>query len=71
MMVLQKIFSADTASLIKILSRNDRGEIYVQYTFLSIGSILRERLWLRLQTAVLTSATLQVGESFSYIQKTL
>ena len=69
--VLQKIFSPDTASLIKILSRNDRGEIYAQYTFLSIGNILRERLWLKLQTAILTSATLQVGQSFAYIKKTL
>lgn len=69
--VLQKTFSSDTDGLIKILARNDRSEIYVQYTFLSIGNILRERLWLKLQTGILTSATLQVGESFSYIQKTL
>ena len=70
-MVIQKIFSPDTVSLIKILGRNDRGEIYAQYTFLSIGNILRERLWLKTQSAILTSATLQVGESFGYIQKTL
>jgi Rad3-related DNA helicase len=70
-MILQKIFSPDSTGLIKIIARNDRREIYAQYTFLSIGNILRERLWLKLQTAILTSATLQVGESFSYIQKTL
>ena len=48
-----------------------RTNVYLQATPIEVGSILRECLWSKLETAVLTSATLAVGGGFEYIRQRL
>lgn len=48
-----------------------RTNVYLQATPIEVGSILRDCLWSKLETAVLTSATLAVGGGFSYIRQRL
>jgi len=45
--------------------------VFLQATPIEVGPILRKYLWSRLETAVLTSATLAVGGSFDYIRQRL
>ena len=48
-----------------------RANVYLQATPIEVGQILRECLWSKLETAVLTSATLAVGGGFGYIRQRL
>jgi ATP-dependent DNA helicase DinG len=48
-----------------------RTNVHLQATPIEVGAILAECLWSKLETAVLTSATLAVGGSFSYIRQRL
>ena len=48
-----------------------RSHVYLQATPIEVGQILRECLWSKLETAVLTSATLAVGGGFGYIRQRL
>ena len=48
-----------------------RVNVHLQATPIEVGSILRECLWSKLETAVLTSATLAVGGGYSYIRQRL
>ena len=48
-----------------------RTNVFVQATPIEVGQILRECLWSKLETAVLTSATLAVGGGFDYIRQRL
>ncbi|MGC2248186.1 MAG: ATP-dependent DNA helicase, partial [Terriglobales bacterium] len=48
-----------------------RTNVFLQATPIEVGSILRECLWSKLETAVLTSATLAVGGGYSYIRQRL
>ncbi|HEV3512018.1 MAG TPA: ATP-dependent DNA helicase [Candidatus Sulfotelmatobacter sp.] len=48
-----------------------RQHVFLQATPIDVGPILRECLWAKLDTAVLTSATLAVGGGFDYIRKRL
>ncbi|MGA9527655.1 MAG: helicase C-terminal domain-containing protein [Terriglobales bacterium] len=48
-----------------------RTSVFLQATPIEVGQILRECLWSKLDTAVLTSATLAVGGGFDYIRKRL
>jgi len=48
-----------------------RQHVFLQATPIDVGPILRECLWSKLETAVLTSATLAVGGGFDYIRKRL
>jgi ATP-dependent DNA helicase DinG len=45
-----------------------RTNVFLQATPIDVGQILRECLWSKLETAVLTSATLAVGGGFEYIR---
>ncbi|HEV2400779.1 MAG TPA: ATP-dependent DNA helicase [Candidatus Sulfotelmatobacter sp.] len=45
--------------------------VFLQATPIDVGPILRECLWSRLESAVLTSATLAVGGGFDYIRRRL
>jgi len=53
------------------LAPGGRSHVFLQATPIEVGPILRECLWSRLETAVLTSATLAVGGSFDYIRQRL
>jgi ATP-dependent DNA helicase DinG len=48
-----------------------RQHVFLQATPIDVGPILRECLWSKLESAVLTSATLAVGGGFDYIRKRL
>jgi len=48
-----------------------RTNVFLQATPIEVGSILRQCLWSKLETAVLTSATLAVGGGFDYIRQRL
>jgi ATP-dependent DNA helicase DinG len=48
-----------------------RVNVYLQATPIEVGQILRECLWSKLETSVLTSATLAVGGGFDYIRQRL
>ncbi len=48
-----------------------RSNVFLQATPIEVGQILRECLWSKLETAVLTSATLAVGGGFDYIRQRL
>jgi ATP-dependent DNA helicase DinG len=48
-----------------------RQNIFLQATPIDVAPILRECLWSKLETAVLTSATLAVGGGFEYIRQRL
>ena len=47
-----------------------RTNVFLQATPIEVGQILRECLWSKLETSVLTSATLAVGGGFDYIRGT-
>ncbi len=55
----------------EVKSSGGRSNVYLQATPIEVGPILRECLWSKLETAVLTSATLAVGGSFAYIRQRL
>jgi len=48
-----------------------RRNVFLQATPIDVGPILHECLWEKLQSAVLTSATLAVGGGFEYIRRRL
>jgi ATP-dependent DNA helicase DinG len=48
-----------------------RTNVFLQATPIEVGQILRECLWSKLETSVLTSATLAVGGGFDYIRRRL
>jgi len=48
-----------------------RTNVVLQATPIEVGQILRECLWSKLETSVLTSATLAVGGGFDYIRQRL
>jgi ATP-dependent DNA helicase DinG len=49
----------------------ERQHISLQATPIDVGPVLREALWSKLDTAILTSATLAVGGGFDYIRTRL
>ncbi|HZP16360.1 MAG TPA: ATP-dependent DNA helicase, partial [Terriglobales bacterium] len=49
----------------------EKFQISLQATPIDVGPVLREALWSRLETAVLTSATLAVGGAFDYMRARL
>ena len=51
--------------------KSGRQNVFLQATPIDVGPILRECLWSKLDSAVLTSATLAVGERFEYIRQRL
>ena len=51
--------------------RFGRTNVFLQATPIEVGPILRECLWSKMETAVLTSATLAVGGGFDYIRQRL
>jgi ATP-dependent DNA helicase DinG len=48
-----------------------RTNVFLQATPIEVGQILRECLWSKLESSVLTSATLAVGGGFDYIRQRL
>lgn len=62
----------DKNKYIKLLSYNEhRWGLVLEYTHLNVWEYLENHLWNKLHSCILTSATLQVWESFDYINKML
>jgi ATP-dependent DNA helicase DinG len=53
------------------ISAGGRLNVFLQATPIEVGQILRECLWSKLETSVLTSATLAVGGGFDYVRQRL
>ena len=51
--------------------KSGRQNVFLQATPIDVGPILRECLWSKLESAVLTSATLAVGGGFEYVRQRL
>src|SRR5213079_888047 len=49
----------------------EKMHVTLQATPIDVGPVLREALWTKLETAILTSATLAVGGGFDYIRSRL
>jgi len=57
---------------IKLVSYNEKKWwIILEYTMLNVWEYLKDRLWSKLNTCILTSATLKIWENFNYISKML
>ena len=71
--ILFFIFSSKKTkeNIIPMVSHSDKYGVSVEYTLLKPWDFLKKSLWKTLDTAILTSATLQVGKSFSYIENML
>ena len=50
-----------------IVQHSDLWGIQLEYTILSPASFLQENLWTKLDSVLLTSATLRIGESYDYV----
>jgi ATP-dependent DNA helicase DinG len=61
-------FSTSAFSAEETSAGGGRTNVFLQATPIDVGQILRECLWSKLETAVLTSATLAVGGGFEYIR---
>src|ERR1700730_16122672 len=62
------IASLENGALAHEGKRPGRTNVFLQGTPIEVGQILRECLWSKLETSVLTSATLAVGGAFDYIR---
>jgi len=71
--ILEHIFSNSGlfSTIIPVVSIKDNFGVILEYTLLNPGKFLKTHLWSQLDTAVLTSATLQIEESYWYIQEML
>jgi len=56
---------------IKIITYNDNIWVSFEYTLLNPGKYLKKKLWKKLKTCILTSATLQIWGKFDYYKTLL
>jgi predicted DnaQ family exonuclease/DinG family helicase len=62
----------DKNKYIKIITYNEkRWEIILEYTLLNVWEYLETKLWSKLNSCIITSATLKIWESFNYINNIL
>ncbi len=64
---LEMFRRGDLANYVSWIERRDRG-IFLEACPIDVSGMLQERLFTRVPTCVLTSATLTVSDSFSYIR---
>jgi ATP-dependent DNA helicase DinG len=67
---LQFLIEGDNPRFVHWIERRGRG-VFVQATPIDVADVLREHLWSKVDTAVLTSATLAVAGRFDYVQSRL
>lgn len=56
---------------ISIVSYNDNRGLFIEYTLLNPWEYLEENLWTKLNSCILTSATLKINDIFDYIKNIL
>ena len=67
---LQFLMEGDNPQFVHWIEKRGRGT-FVQATPIDVADVLREHLWNKVETAVLTSATLAVAGKFDYVQSRL
>ncbi len=67
---IQFLIEGDDARFVHWIERRGRG-VFLQATPIDVADVLREHLWSKVDTAVLTSATLAVAGRFDYVQSRL
>ena len=67
---LRRWMEPDGSATVYFIERRGRG-IYLQATPIDVSALLRERLFSTVSTAILTSATLAVGETFDFLRSRL
>ncbi len=67
---LQFLIEGDNPQFVHWIEKRGRGT-FVQATPIDVADVLREHLWDKVDTAVLTSATLAVAGKFDYVQSRL
>lgn len=60
-----------SSEYIPMFSYNRQNQNTLYYTVLNPGKYLQKLLWDKIESIAITSATLQIGESFDYIKNTL
>ena len=68
---LQFWMESGSRELVYWIERRGRAGVYLQATPIDVSSILSERLFNKLDTIILTSATVAVSGSFDFVQKRL
>lgn len=69
---LELVFlQTNSSKYIYYISHDEQKGTQLTYTVLSPGDFLSQNVWSQLESAVLTSATLQMNGSFQYIDKVL
>jgi ATP-dependent DNA helicase DinG len=69
-MALEFLIEGENASFVHWIERRGRG-VFLQATPIDVAEVLRQHLWDKVDTAVLTSATLAVAGKFDYVQSRL
>src|SRR5664279_219827 len=67
---LRRWMEPDGSATVYFIERRGRGT-YLQATPIDVSALLRERLFSTVSTAILTSATLAVGETFEFLRSRL
>lgn len=70
-LIIKKIFSQKDKNIIPIFTYNKNYNHQISYTLLNPWEYLKENLWEKLDSLVLTSATLEVNWSFDYMKNIL
>ena len=68
---LKFVLESEQTNYVYWMERRGRSGVFLQATPIDVAPILSERLFEKLDTAVLTSATLAVAGSFSFVEKRL
>ncbi|PZM85675.1 hypothetical protein DLH72_01680 [Candidatus Gracilibacteria bacterium] len=69
--VLKNVFKKENPEKIRIISLSENFGITFEYTVLNPGEYLKKNFWDKIETCVLTSATLSINNSFDYIKNIL
>jgi ATP-dependent DNA helicase DinG len=67
---LQFLIEGDNPRFVHWIERRGRG-VFLQATPIDVADVLKQNLWEKVDTAVLTSATLAVAGGFDYVQSRL
>lgn len=69
--VLKNVFKKENPEKIRIISLSENFWITFEYTVLNPWEYLKKNFWDKIETCVLTSATLSINNSFDYIKNIL
>jgi len=69
--IVDKVLDNSKTNLIKIIKNTKYKEIWIEYSLLNIWDFLRENLWEKIDSCILTSATFTTDNNFSYLENIL